>query len=269
MLSSGWGWGPQGYDRAMRWTEVPAAAWRTPQELVQEGFRRSRVVMLNEAHNGLARCVRTRQLGRQLLPSAHAMGARHLAMEALTPDDGEAANTTRRPPDAADGYLAQPDMRALIQAALALGWTLWAYEADIGHAPAALGDQGLGSQVFTNWREAEQARNLAAVLAGLPASDRLLVWCGNSHASKAASPDWTPMGHHFAALVAEEAFVIDQAVTVAFPGLEQQQAALVAEVAPILDRYGGTAGLLCEEAGSLACWPGVDALIVSTDNAMT
>jgi erythromycin esterase-like protein len=259
---------PPGYDRVMRWTEVPAAAWRTPQELVEEGFRRGRVVMLNEAHDGLTRCVRTRQLGRQLLPSAHALGARHLAMEALTPDDAAAANTSRRPPDAADGYLAQPDMAALIQAALELGWTLWAYEADLDHAPAALGDQGFVSQGFTNWREMEQARNLAAVLTGLPASDRLLVWCGNSHASKAASPDWTPMGHHFAALVAEEAFVIDQAVTVAFPGLEQQQAVLVAEVAPILDRYGGTAGLLREDAGPLACWPGVDALILSTDNAM-
>jgi hypothetical protein len=71
----------------MRWTEVPAAAWRTPQELVEEGFRRSRVVMLNEAHDGLTRCVRTRQLGRQILPSAHAMGVRHLAMEALQPGD--------------------------------------------------------------------------------------------------------------------------------------------------------------------------------------
>jgi hypothetical protein len=250
----------------MRWTEVPAAAWRTPQQLVQEGFCRGRVVMLNEAHDGLTRCVRTRRVGRQILPSAHAMGARHLAMEALQPGDAEAANTTRRPPDAADGYLAQPDMAELIQAALALGWTLWAYEADIDHASV---EQGLGNLAFTNWRDAEQARNLAAALTGLPAGERLLVWCGNSHASKAASPDWTPMGHHFASLVPEEAFVIDQAVTVAFPGLEQQQAALVAELVPILDRYGGTAGLLREDAGPLACWPGVDALIVSTDNAMT
>jgi hypothetical protein len=260
---------PQDYDRTMRWTEVPAAAWRTPQDLVQEGFRRSRVVMLNEAHDGLTRCVRTRRLGRQILPSAHAMGVRHLAMEALQPGDAEAANTTRRPPHAADGYLAQPDMGELIQAALELGWTLWPYEADIDHAPAAIVRQGLGSQAFTNWRDAEQARNLAAVLAGLAASDRLLVWCGNSHASKAASPDWTPMGHHFTALAAEEAFVIDQTVAVAFAGLEQQQAALVAELAPILDRYGGTAGLLREDAGPLSCWPGVDALVVSTDNAMT
>jgi hypothetical protein len=172
----------------MRWTEVPAAAWRTPQALVQEGFRRSRVVMLNEAHDGLTHCVRTRQLGRQLLPNAHAMGARHLAMEALTPDDAQAANTTRRPPHDTDGYLAQPDMAELIQAALALGWTLWPYEADIDHAPAAIVEQGLGGLAFTNWREAEQARNLAAVLTGLAPSDRLLVWCGNSHASKPPAP---------------------------------------------------------------------------------
>jgi hypothetical protein len=66
-----------------------------------------------------------------------------------------------------------------------------------------------------------------------------------------------------------DSYVIDQTVTVAFAGLEQQQAARVAELAPVLDRYGGTAGLLVEEAGPLARWPGVDALIVSTDNAMT
>jgi hypothetical protein len=260
---------PQAYARVMRWTEVPAAAWRTPQELVQEGFGRGRVVMLNEAHDGLTRCVRTRRVGCQILAGAHAMGVRHLAMEALQPGDAEAANTSRRPPSAAHSYLAQPDMRELIQAALALGWTLWPYEADFDHAPAALVEQGLGSLAFTNWREAEQARNLAAVLAGLSAGERLLVWCGNSHASKAASPDWTPMGHHFAALVAEGAFVIDQTVTVALAGLEQRQAAPVAELAPVLDRYGGTAGLLREDAGPLSCWPGVDALILSTDNAMT
>ena len=260
---------PRGYDRVMRWTEVPPAAWRTPQELVQEGFRRGRVVMLNEAHDGLKRCVRTRQLGRQVLQSAHAMGARHLAMEALQPGDAETANASRRPPDAAEGYLAQPDMGKLIQAALELGWTLWRYEADIDHAPAALVQQGLMSEAFNSWREAEQARNLAAVVAGLAAGDRLLVWCGNGHACRVAGEYWRSMGHEFAALVAEGAFVIDQTVTVAFAGLEQRHAALVAELAPILDRYGGTAGLLLEDAGPLSCWPGVEALIVSTDNAMT
>jgi hypothetical protein len=77
------------------------------------------------------------------------------------------------------------------------------------------------------------------------------------------------MGHHLTLLVQEGAFVIDQTVTVAPAGLEERHAALVAELAPILDRYGGTAGLLREEAGPLACWPGVDTLILSTDNATT
>jgi hypothetical protein len=42
---------------------------------VQEGFGRGRVVMLNEAHDGLKRCVRTRRVGRQVLPSTPAMAS--------------------------------------------------------------------------------------------------------------------------------------------------------------------------------------------------
>jgi hypothetical protein len=64
-------------------------------------------------------------------------------------------------------------------------------------------EQGLMSQAFTNWREVEQARNLATVLAGLAESDRSLVWCGNSHASRVAGGSWSSMGYEFAALVAE------------------------------------------------------------------
>jgi hypothetical protein len=82
-----------------------------------------------------------------------------------------------------------------------------------------------------------------------------LVWCGNGHASRVAADDWTSMGHHFAALVAEGAFV-STGGDGGLAGLEQRQAAVVAEAATILDRYGGTAGLLVEEAGPLSCWPG-------------
>jgi hypothetical protein len=71
-----------GYDQAMRWTQVPAGAWRTPQELVEEGFRRGRVAMLNEARDGLTRCVRTGRVGRQILPGA-CDGCSAPAVEAL------------------------------------------------------------------------------------------------------------------------------------------------------------------------------------------
>lgn len=37
------------------------------------------------------------------------------------------------------GYLAQPDTRRLIRAALELGWSLWAYEAEPAAAPPPTG----------------------------------------------------------------------------------------------------------------------------------
>ena len=37
--------------------------WCSVEELVQWGFGHAPVVMANEAHNGLARCIRTRETG--------------------------------------------------------------------------------------------------------------------------------------------------------------------------------------------------------------
>jgi len=36
--------------------------WRPVEDLVRWGFAHAPVVMANEAHNGLARCVRTREV---------------------------------------------------------------------------------------------------------------------------------------------------------------------------------------------------------------
>jgi hypothetical protein len=41
-------------------------AWLDPADVGGEGFGRSRVLMMNEAHNGLARRIRTREIGRRL-----------------------------------------------------------------------------------------------------------------------------------------------------------------------------------------------------------
>ncbi len=49
-------------------SEVPPI-WRTPEELITAGFGRSSVVMMNEAHSGLTRCIRTREVGQQILPA--------------------------------------------------------------------------------------------------------------------------------------------------------------------------------------------------------
>ena len=57
--------------------------WRPVEDLVRWGFGHAPVVMANEAHNGLARCVRTREVGVRMIQAAHEAGVRRLAMEAL------------------------------------------------------------------------------------------------------------------------------------------------------------------------------------------
>lgn len=60
------------------------ALLKVPGELGAIAFSRSRAVMANEAHDGLLRCPRTRQVGKQLVAAANRLGVRNLAMEALT-----------------------------------------------------------------------------------------------------------------------------------------------------------------------------------------
>ena len=129
--------------------------WRTPEQLVEIGLSRSRVLMVNEAHDGLKRCIRTRTIGTRMIEPAHAAGVRHLALEALTPDFAAAANRDRRL-GPGTGLLAQSDLRELMSAALQLGWSLIAYE-----TPTPAHEYRLLSGM--NDREEQQARNLAEI----------------------------------------------------------------------------------------------------------
>jgi hypothetical protein len=183
---------------------------------------------MNEAHSGYLRCVRTRELGRALLPVAHAGGVRHLAMEALSTHVAERANASRKlEQPSPGGYLGQPEMRKLIDAALGLGWTLHAYEADFTQSPARDGPE---DNAAVNWREDQQARNLAAVVSAVPASERILGWCGMGHLNRqalTASVDgetvtWTPMGSLVAGYCGVEPFALDQVMTVAWDGEERE-----------------------------------------------
>src|SRR5947209_8191145 len=130
--------------------------------------------MANEAHNGLARCVRTREVGVRMVRAAHEAGVRRLAMEALPHRRGQSLGP--------------------IGTALDLGWTLWPYEPVIEITPDTDRDH-LRSMEFTNWREREQAANLCRLLEAAP-GEPMLVWCGNSHASKVEHEEWVPMGWH-------------------------------------------------------------------------
>jgi len=243
--------------------------WRPVEDLVRWGFGRAPVVMANEAHSGRARCVRTREMGVRMVRAAHEAGVRRLAMEALPTRPGDPPGPIRAMPRASGGYLAQPDMRRLIATALDLGWSLWAYEAEIRIA-ADTDKDWLRSQEFTNWREREQAGNLCRLVEAAP-SAKLLVWCGNGHASKKKIGDWVPMGWHFRAMSGVDPFVIDQTVSVAFGGeIRPRVRELLVPLEETLAAHGGTAGILRDQAPPpLDSRTDVDALVLSTDNALT
>ena len=59
--------------------------WRPVEDLIRWGFGHAPVVMANEAHSGLARCVRTREVGVRMVRVAHEAGVRRLAMEVREP----------------------------------------------------------------------------------------------------------------------------------------------------------------------------------------
>jgi hypothetical protein len=243
--------------------------WCSVEDLTRLGFARSSVVMANEAHSGLLRCVRTREVGVRMIQAAHQAGVRRLAMEALPSSANETPEPIREIPSIDGGYLAQPEMRRLIATALELGWTLWAYEARIDFRKS---ESERLSLEFTNWREREQAKNLCRLVSAAP-EDPLLVWCGNGHASKKKTDDgWIPMGYHFAAMSGIEPFVIDQDITVDFTGQgpDTWVRDLLAELDGILAAHGGCAGILREQAPPpLDCLLAADGIVVSTENELT
>jgi hypothetical protein len=108
------------------------------------------------------------------------------------------------------------------------------------------------------------------VLAAAPA-EPLLVWSGGGHAAKEAAHGWVTMGCHFPAMSGTDPFIIDQTVSVDVSGRSKPWLqALLATLSETLAAHGGTVGIVREQAPILLnSWPGVDAVIVSTDNTIT
>jgi hypothetical protein len=240
--------------------------WMSVEELAGVAFTAAPVVMANEAHDGMRRCVRTRRVGARLVRAASALGVRDLAMEALeAPPPGEPCAVTELPPGEG-GYLGQPDMRELVDTALGLGWRLWSYEAWTSPEHWLADPDRFLTMEFTNWRELEQARNLAEITRRV---DRLLVWCGNAHATRHVAEDWVPMGYHYVQITGRRPYVIDQTGTVDWrdEGDHLPDGALAwleRELAP----YGGTAALRHDDAPEQLRDRDADAFVLSLENAM-
>jgi len=244
----------------------PPRQWHTPEELVAIGFDRSRAVMMNEAHAGFLRSIRTREVGRRALFAAHDAGVRHLAMEALSGRVARHANATRQLPSVEHGYLSQPEMRALIEAALELGWTLIQYEVET-RPPSSLEPN---STHAVNWREEQQARNLIGALEDLAGDAPLFVWCGNDHLAKRGLDDFRPMCFRFAELSGIVPFAVNQIRSVEFPGQAPHAGLWVTAYADVLARLGGAAGFLAEDAPAGWGFPeSADAFVIATDNQLS
>lgn len=242
--------------------------WRSPQELVEIGLARSRVLMVNEGHDGLRRCTRTRDIGVRMIAPAHAAGVRHLAIEALTPDFAAAANRERRL-GPGSGYLAQSDLRALMMTALEHDWSLIAYEIDVERiSPARLPS--------LNERDEQQALNLADAFSRIESRSRMMVWCGWTHHFKRSIRShegaYEPMGLRFLGATGITPFCIDQTVTIRL-NAPDRQSPIARRYRRVLERFGGTAGFLLGGTG-LPLTPvrwghrGVDAVICSLHNRL-
>jgi hypothetical protein len=53
---------------------VAVEGWCSVEDLVRWAFAHAPVVMANEAHSGLARCVRTREVGVRMIRAAYEVG---------------------------------------------------------------------------------------------------------------------------------------------------------------------------------------------------
>jgi hypothetical protein len=237
-----------------RWPRANEIDWLDPEELLREGYRRSRVVMMNEAHSGLRRSVRTRRIGRRVLPVARRAGARLFAVEQLGPPGSSRTG----------GSLDQPDMLELLQSAQDLGMRVSGYDVNDDDTPIRLRTK-VKSPTFTNWRDSKQAANLAALLAELPEDEAMMVWAGNLHHSKVRFMAYQPMGWHFASKSGVDPFVIDQTVTVDFAG--RGRSMILDWARRTLLERGGNAGFIWED-GLPRLSPGCDAWLLSLDNAL-
>ena len=157
------------------------------------------IVIINERHHAVS----DRLLTLSLLRPLFAQGFRYLAVEAV--GDGDDLNE-RGYPTAETGYYVNDVVFAeMIRQALALGYTVVAYEHDRGEQlpiDASMNDQ----QTRDFW----QAKNIIARTLAKDQGAKVLIHCGYAHANESPSGTWTPMAHYLSQATGIDPLSIDQ-----------------------------------------------------------
>ncbi|MGB7342123.1 MAG: hypothetical protein WBC91_24720 [Phototrophicaceae bacterium] len=263
--------------------------WLSPQAIIKIGFEQCRVVMMNEAHHYMQRCIRTREVGKRILQIAHQSGVRYLAMEALTPAD-LIINQTRRITSSDNEFFNQAEMRDFVQTALNLGWTLIAYDVDTRdylHSKRlqldykAYTTEEWNDIVCTNefwqWRESSSAQTLTEQFMQLAEDQKMLVWVGWQHHSPKPimmfdNEKQHTMGYYFQQITKTKYFSIDQTTTIFDDPYFEDWRLYAQNHIDSLNTFGGTAGFIRDnlpsELQTVSNLHLHDAYLLSTQNQM-
>ncbi|WP_312550470.1 hypothetical protein [Massilia sp.] len=199
-----------------------AAAEDAIAAIVREA-RSKRIVLINEAHQVPLH----RAFAQRLAAELRKIGYSYLACETFNALGAQAANEKRHIARNNGHYTAEPVFAGFVNAALADGWKLVAYEIE---ASAALSP---AEQV--RLREEVQARNLVERIFAKDKDAKVLVFVGFGHLYKAPEPEpkMVMMGEHLRRMTGLPTLHIDQTPFIAHPDAADENPLY----APLLAKY--------------------------------
>lgn len=203
-----------------------AAAEDAIAAIVREA-RTKRVVLINEAHHVPLH----RAFAQRLAAELRKIGYSYLACETFNSLGVQAANEKRYIARDNGYYTAEPVFAGYVNAALADGWKLVAYEFEGGH------DLPPAEQMRI--REERQARNLVERILAKDKEARVLVFVGYAHHHKApeAQPRMLLMGEHLRRMSGVPTLHVEQVEFIAHPEPADENPLY----APLLARYPSSA----------------------------
>lgn len=167
-------------------------------EAIVKQAAEERIIILNEAHHK----PRHRVFTRQLLGGLYEQGYRYFGLEALSncsimPFCDTLLNQRGYPLNSpiSGTYVTEPQMATLIREAIAIGFEVFAYES------------------FTKERDLDQAKNIAAFMAGHP-DGKVLVHCGWHHLLESPNRGRSWMAQHLQEITGINPFTIYQDILI-------------------------------------------------------